>query len=93
MLETVILWSIGFWFIFHLLTRADISECVRKAIVPRLPVSAMYAFFCPLCFSWWTLLAMAAFAGAPYYLPFLCPPVVLLMDQAYCFFDSNTPDS
>lgn len=81
-LETVILFSLAFWFFFYLANHAKITEKIRNALSPVFPNWIKGAATCALCSSFWVLAAFSLFTG---FTPLLLwvPPATLFIDLTY----------
>lgn len=53
-MEALILWTLGVYFLFHVLARADLLARPRNWLVKVLPTWMTYPLGCAFCFSWWT---------------------------------------
>lgn len=66
-MDTLILYSLSVYFLFHVISRADITSAPRTWVLARLPKPLSYALTCPFCFAWWLgvglTLCLALFQG------------------------------
>lgn len=53
MLESLILYVLCVYFVFHIVSRSTILEGPRTYLVQILPSWVTYPLFCAFCFTWW----------------------------------------
>lgn len=82
MLEAILLNSLALWGAFFLVNHAEITAKPRGAIMPILPRWLATLVSCPLCVTFWGLVAVSLFTG---FTPMILwvPQLVLFIDCAY----------
>lgn len=83
MLELIIIFAIGFTFLYYIAHDAEITEFVRTPVIEKLNLSAsrgnklslflFKVYECPLCFSFWILLFLYLVCLIPWYVPVTTP--------------------
>lgn len=83
LLAATVLHSIVGWFVYFIINHANLTAKVRTAAMPALPGWLRGSLECPLCLTFWILVAVSL---CDVFTPLvvLCPPVVLAMDLVYC---------
>ncbi len=82
MLEAVLINALAIWLAFFLVNHAELTARLRAAVMPVLPRWLATLVSCPLCASFWSLVAVSLFVGfTPMVL--LVPQVVLFIDLAF----------
>lgn len=81
-METLIIYTLTVYFIFHVLSRSEITKRARTWLFKRLHGKLTYALNCPFCFAWWSGVGVTLYlllhSGTLYLLPIhlFCAPVL-----------------
>lgn len=74
--------TLSLYFAFFLVNYAEIFAGIREWVFPRLWSKAVYVLGCPICFAFWSLVALSLFVGfTP--LIFCVPPATLFLDLIF----------